>query len=145
MLPHLVILFCISSFIVTHSLYRLIIFRLHKVANVFSPSRLKACFTSICLIRKPAGPPLPGCASFLTYTYIESQANRFQWSQRFRLNLIGESRWPKKWNLKIWKIRKFENLKIRKEDRRGFEPPTLGAVRSNTWRIRPLDHDAPPA
>ena len=116
MLPHLVILFCISSFIVTHSLYRLIIFRLHKVANVFSPSRLKACFTSICLIRKPAGPPLPGCASFLTYTYIESQANRFQWSQRFRLNR-RES---------LTKEVEFE--KIRKEDRRGFEPPTLGAV-----------------
>ena len=36
----------------------------------------------------------PGCASFLTYTYIESQANRFQWSQRFQL--IGESRRPQK-------------------------------------------------
>ena len=43
------------------------------------------------LIPMPAGLPLPGCASFITYTYIES---RFQWSQRFQL--IGESRRPKK-------------------------------------------------
>ena len=80
MLPYLVILFCIRSFIVTNSLYKLIAFKLHKMAPCwfFTPCRSFARrwpfnhlrnksnhFSYTFLIRLPS-PSSPSTFSFYT-------------------------------------------------------------------------------